>query len=141
MEPVFKLGKRGLPVAMELHKVNRSRLCHRLRELWSSDVAPTHTLNGVYVLLQGGSSVLHGGSDVEIVFRQVLICYFYHNVFPKPELFTVFSAFLRNLISTGRSEAWSQAGMVPLRLPQNELSYLCLRFQRQLQSIWEILHL
>ncbi|KAL5106190.1 Xaa-Pro dipeptidase [Taenia crassiceps] len=70
MESVFKLGKRGLAVPMALHKMNRSRLCERLRVLWSSDAPPSPTLDGVYVLLQGGSSVLHGGSDAEIVFRQ-----------------------------------------------------------------------
>ncbi|KAL5962245.1 Xaa-Pro dipeptidase [Taenia solium] len=70
MEPVFKLGKRGLAVPMELHRMNRLRLCERLRSLWSSGAPPSPTLDGVYVLLQGGSDVLHGGSDVEIVFRQ-----------------------------------------------------------------------
>ncbi|VDM15845.1 unnamed protein product [Hydatigera taeniaeformis] len=70
MDPVFKLGEFGPAVPMELHKVNRSRLCERLRSLWSSGAAPLSELDGVYVLLQGGSDVLHGGSDVETVFRQ-----------------------------------------------------------------------
>lgn len=74
MEPVFKLGKRGLAVPMELHKMNRLRLCKRLRSLWSSGALPSPALDSVYVLLQGGSDVLHGGSDVEIVFRQVSMC-------------------------------------------------------------------
>ncbi|VUZ43823.1 unnamed protein product [Hymenolepis diminuta] len=70
MEPVYKLGDRGLLVPMRLHQGNRSRLCQRLRDLWLSGKAPTKSLDGVYILLQGGTSVMHGGSDVETVFRQ-----------------------------------------------------------------------
>lgn len=70
MEPVYKLGDRGLLVPMRLHQGNRSRLCQRLRDLWLSGKAPTKSLDGVYILLQGGNSVMHGGSDAETVFRQ-----------------------------------------------------------------------
>nr|CDS28436.1 xaa Pro dipeptidase [Hymenolepis microstoma] len=70
MEPVYKLGDRGLLVPIKLHQENRSKLCGRLRDLWLSGKAPTETLDGVYVLLQGGTPVMHGGSDVETVFRQ-----------------------------------------------------------------------
>ncbi|VDK42756.1 unnamed protein product [Taenia asiatica] len=55
---------------MELHRINRSRLCQRLQNIWLTNEAPTETLNGVYVLLQGGSLSFQGGSDVEYVFRQ-----------------------------------------------------------------------
>lgn len=73
MEPVYKLGEYGLSVPMELHQQNRSRLCQRLCDHWFSDTAPLQSPAGVYVLLQGGTLVMHGGSDVEIVFRQVKV--------------------------------------------------------------------
>ncbi|VDM32459.1 unnamed protein product [Hydatigera taeniaeformis] len=70
MESYYKLGDSGLAVPMELHRVNRLRLCNRLQSLWSSGKAPTKTLKGVYILLEGGSLYYHGESDVEYVFRQ-----------------------------------------------------------------------
>ncbi|KAM7536409.1 hypothetical protein Aperf_G00000082922 [Anoplocephala perfoliata] len=70
MEPVYKLGKNGLAVPMKLHQQNRSRLCQRLCDHYFCDTGPFQSSAGVYVLLQGGTSVMHGGSDVEIVFRQ-----------------------------------------------------------------------
>lgn len=70
MKAVYKLGERGLSVPMQIHQENRSRLCERLRNLWKTSKAPHKSLDGVFVLLQGGTGVMHGGSDVEIVFRQ-----------------------------------------------------------------------
>jgi len=69
-EPTFKLGERGLAIPMELHKINRARLCSRIQNLWAQSNPPTPQLNEVYILLQGGSLVAHGGSDADTVFRQ-----------------------------------------------------------------------
>nr|VZI45579.1 unnamed protein product [Spirometra erinaceieuropaei] len=71
----FKLGVHGLAVPMELHKLNRANLCCRIQKVWSALAAttggaPTQNLDGVYILLQGGSAVSHGGSDCDDVFRQ-----------------------------------------------------------------------
>lgn len=76
-EPVYKLGEGALEIPMELHKVNRARLCDRLRNLWHNHAAPTNSLEGIFVLLQGGTAVFHGGSDVELNFRQVLKSFSY----------------------------------------------------------------
>lgn len=74
MEPVYKLGDNCPAISMNLHSLNRTRLCQRLQDVWAAGVAPTQAVNGVYVLLQGGSLSFQGGSDVEYVFRQVIIC-------------------------------------------------------------------
>ncbi|VDN14417.1 unnamed protein product [Dibothriocephalus latus] len=71
----FKLGENALAVPMELHKLNRANLCRRIQKVWSdlaatTGGAPTQDLAGVYILLQGGSAVPHGGSDADDVFRQ-----------------------------------------------------------------------
>lgn len=69
-EPVFKIGNRALEVPMKLHEVNRDRLCKRIEDVWASPDAPSSNLDGVYILLQGGTNVFRGGSDAEMTFRQ-----------------------------------------------------------------------
>ncbi|THD25814.1 Peptidase D [Fasciola hepatica] len=72
--PFYQLGKKCLGISMELHVVNRQRLCRRLQDKWerliSQNAAPTPTLKGVFILLQGGSDTYHGDSDAANVFRQ-----------------------------------------------------------------------
>ncbi|XP_014674802.1 PREDICTED: xaa-Pro dipeptidase-like [Priapulus caudatus] len=61
--PSFCLGEDTLYVSMNLHKLNRERLCQRLRS--SGKVAP-----GSWVVLQGGESTTRYCSDHEPLFRQ-----------------------------------------------------------------------
>lgn len=53
-----------MAVSTELFKLNRERLCKRLSEVLNTDV---------YVLLQGGSNLSHYNTDVDYVFRQVIL--------------------------------------------------------------------
>lgn len=61
------MGKHTLSVSMELFALNRRRLCEALRPKTKKAV----------VLLQGGSNVNHYCSDVEYVFQQVSLSFFY----------------------------------------------------------------
>ena len=59
------MGGHTLAVPMELHQVNRRRLCDRLRP--RSDVP-----EGALIVLQGGDSFPRYCSDVDVcIFRQV----------------------------------------------------------------------
>ena len=61
----YCLGEHTLKIPMELHKVNRERLCKRLKE--NKEVP-----KGAVIVLQGGDEFQRYCSDVEVTtFRQV----------------------------------------------------------------------
>ncbi len=122
-EPSFKLGKQGLTVPMELHKVNRMKLSGRLHDLWAKGSTPTPSLDGVYVLLQGGSAVMHGGSDVELNFRQV-------------SKHLPFLTLFRNRTSIGLLAALNPTGLEPSRFQPNEQFSLFPKYPILWPSTW-----
>ncbi|CAL8085476.1 unnamed protein product [Calicophoron daubneyi] len=67
--PVYQLGTKCLLVSMGLHGLNRKSLCDRLKAQWAK-LAPVPSLQGVYVVLQGGTESYVGSSDTANVFRQ-----------------------------------------------------------------------
>ncbi|CAH8492595.1 unnamed protein product [Dicrocoelium dendriticum] len=72
--PIYQLGSKALAVPMNLHVLNRKRLCKRIQQRWHDAFANTEglysSLEGVYILLQGGSDTFRGDSDAANVFRQ-----------------------------------------------------------------------
>lgn len=64
--PVFSLGDNTFPVPMSLFANNRKRLCESLRK--NGNVP-----KGAVAVLQGGSEIGQDSTDVDLVFRQVII--------------------------------------------------------------------